>query len=212
MENLKEIFEEFNKHLIVDSKPSVYFNEIVSKKLFLKVYPLTMLWELIKTPQSPVYHPEGSVWNHTMMVVDEAARRKYKSQDYKVLMWTALLHDIGKASTTKLRKGKITSYDHDKVGKEFSIDFLKEYNCSKDFIIKVSSLVRWHMNPLFIVKKLPFADIKGMISEVSIEEIALFSLCDRLGRGNMTDEKAREVQKDIKYFIQKCKEAAMVTS
>ncbi len=38
-------------------------------------------------------------------------------------MWGALLHDLGKAPTTKIRKGKITSYDHDKVGAELVRNF-----------------------------------------------------------------------------------------
>ncbi len=68
------------------------------------------------TGQSPQHHPEGSVWNHTLLVVDEAAKIKEQSADPRTFMWAALLHDLGKPSTTMRRKSKITSYDHDKVG------------------------------------------------------------------------------------------------
>lgn len=204
MDNLNEIFDEIDKHLMNDDKPSIYLNDLVKSRVFSDLYPFTLLGELIETPQSPIYHPEGSVWEHTMMVVNEAAKRKKQSEDPRAFMWAALLHDIGKPPTTKLRKGRITSYDHDKVGRKIAVEFLKNFRCSDDFIRKVSSLVRWHMHTLFIVKKLPFADIKSMLSEVNADEIALFSTCDRLGRGNMTKEKVQEVEKNMKYFINEC--------
>jgi tRNA nucleotidyltransferase (CCA-adding enzyme) len=204
MENLQEIFKEFNKHLVYDEAPSKYFNSIIQSRIFENTYPLTMLGDLMSTPQSTVYHPEGNVWNHTMMVVDEAAKRKRQSEDQNAFMWAALLHDIGKAPTTVLKKERITSYDHDKVGRKLSIEFLKEFRCSENFIKKVSAIVRWHMHTLYVVKKLPFADIKGMIEEISVKEIALFSLCDRLGRGFITEEKIKNIEEDIKNFKEKC--------
>ncbi len=41
-------------------------------------------------------------------------------------MWAALLHDIGKAETTKNENGKITAYNHDKTGALQAEDFLKK--------------------------------------------------------------------------------------
>lgn len=204
MNNLSKVFNEIDKHLMGDDKPSKYLNDLAKTGVFSTLYPLTLLGELIETAQSPVYHPEGNVWNHTMLVIDEAAKRKRQSENPKAFMWAALLHDIGKPSTTKLKKGRLTSYDHDKVGKEIAIKFLKEFKCDDEFIERVASLVRWHMHTLFIVKNLPFADIKSMISEVNADEIALFSTCDRLGRGNITRENIREVERNMKYFIEKC--------
>ncbi|NLZ47427.1 MAG: HDIG domain-containing protein [Clostridiales bacterium] len=201
----KDYFEEISIHLLEDQKPSEYLYAI-SKESDFKEYPFYMLYALKDTPQNLVHHPEGSVWNHTMMVVDEGAKRRDKSRNPKVFMWAALLHDIGKAPTTKLRKGRITSYDHDKVGKELAEKFLKEFTSDEFFIREVSAIVRWHMQPLFIVKNLPFSDIRGMLSEVDLDEISLFSLCDRLGRGNMSREKAEEERKNIELFTNKCRE------
>ncbi len=118
-------------------------------------------------------------------------------------MWAALLHDIGKAPTTKIRKSKITSYDHDKIGKKLTEQFLKELNCDDEFIKNVAVLVRWHMQPLFISKDMPFSDIRNMTREVSLEEIALLSICDRLGRGEMSEYKIKEEKKSIELFLKK---------
>lgn len=199
-----QTFIEFDAHLMSDHKPSNYFNELHKTGIFEERYPFTLLGDLRRVPQSPLHHPEGSVWNHTMLVLDNAGERKHLSRNPNVLMWSALLHDLGKAPATKLRKGKITSYDHDKMGEMLSVKFLKEFTSDDDFIYKVSKLVRWHMQILFVTKGLPFADIKRMATEVSIDEVALLGLCDRLGRGNMTVEKKLQEEKGIITFIEKC--------
>ncbi len=197
-------FIELESHLMSDHKPSNYFSELSKTGIFAVQYPYTLLGELMEVPQSPKHHPEGSVWNHTMLVLDNAAERKHLSQNPKVLMWSALLHDLGKACTTKLTKGKITSYDHDKWGESLSVKFLKEFTSDEKFINQVSKMVRWHMQILFVTKGLPFADIEKMAAEVSIDEVALFGLCDRLGRGNMTFDKKQEEERSIKIFLESC--------
>lgn len=202
----KKIFIEFEKHLIEDDKPSVYFNRLLKESdIFYKEYPFTMIGDLVKTEQNLVHHPEGNVWNHTMMVVDNAADRKNQTDNPRELMWAALLHDIGKAPTTKLKKGRLVSYDHDKVGQKLAIDFLKEFTDDEEFIKNVSILVRWHMQILFVVKNLPFAEINKMTDEISPEEIALLGICDRLGRGKMNEEKEKEEEENIKIFLEKTK-------
>jgi len=199
-----QTFNEFEAHLMNDKRPSDYFNELSKTGIFTEKYPYTLLGDLIKVPQSPKHHPEGSVWNHTMLVVDNAAERKNLSQNPKVLMWSALLHDLGKASATKITKGRITSYDHDKMGERLAGKFLKDFTTDQEFINRVAKLVRWHMQILFVTKGLPFADIRRMASEVSLDEVALLGLCDRLGRGNMTLDKKLVEEKSILTFLEKC--------
>lgn len=201
-----KIFEEFERHLMEDEKPSIYYEEIINNQDIFNEYPFTLLRSLVDTPQSPQHHPEGDVWKHTMLVVDNAAKVKELSENPRAFMWGALLHDLGKAPTTKIRKGKITSYDHDKVGAELCRKFLQEFTDEVEFIKQVTALVRWHMQTLFVIKNLPFGDVKSMSLDISIKEIALLSQCDRLGRGEMNKEKIREEKENIKSFIRKCEE------
>ncbi|WP_341441830.1 HDIG domain-containing metalloprotein [Oxobacter pfennigii] len=178
----------------------MYLNDVCSDPPFSQ-YPLDILYRLKNTEQSLKHHPEGSVWNHTMLVVDEAAEVKLQSRNPAVFMWAALLHDIGKPSTTKIRKGRLTAYDHDKVGAELSKRFLQEFSDDRLFIHEVSELIRYHMQILFVLKDLPFADIKGMGHNTDIHEVALLGLCDRLGRANCDRNKE---QVNIQLFLQKC--------
>lgn len=69
------LYAEIEKHLLNDYNPSKYLNEIYNKPSF-RQYPFIMLHKLKQTKQSPKHHPEGNVWNHTLLVVDEAAKIK----------------------------------------------------------------------------------------------------------------------------------------
>lgn len=201
-----KLHEEFEKHLMEDEKPSIYFNKILNDDSIFNEYPYTLLSKLVDIDQSPQHHPEGNVWIHTMLVVDNASKVKGLSENPRAFMWGALLHDLGKAPTTKIRKGKITSYGHDTVGAELCRKFLETFSQEEEFIKQVVALVRWHMQTLFVVKDLPFGDVKNMTSEIAIKEIALLSECDRLGRGELDDAKIKEEKENIKAFIRKCEE------
>lgn len=202
---MNNYFLEFEKHLMEDEKPSEYFNNLIKSGEYPKEYPFDMISNLIKTEQNLEYHPEGNVWNHTMMVVDEAAKRRDGSEKPRVFMWAALLHDIGKGPTTKVRKGKITSYDHDEVGERMAREFLEFFNQEEEFITQVAALVRWHMQLLFVVKDLPWQNVEKMDEETSIEEVALLGRCDRLGRGNMNRATIEKEEKNVKIFLEKSK-------
>lgn len=194
------LFEEIEWNLLSDEKPSCFLSKLAGSGA-LREYPFNMLERLQSTPQSPRYHPEGSVWNHTLLVVDEAAKVMKKSANPRTFMWAALLHDIGKPAATVRRKGKITSYDHDKAGALLTKEFLGVFTTDMDFIERTAQLVRYHMQILFVVKKLPFADVEGMERKTDIREIALLGLCDRLGRQGAD---RRQEQDNIRAFWEEC--------
>ena len=192
------VFSQIERHLMEDAQPSQAL-----ERLFRGPLPLEfeLLRRLKTTEQSPVHHPEGNVWNHTMLVVDQAAKRRGRSTYPRALMWSALLHDVGKPDTTRVRRGKLTSYDHEKVGARLARRFLSGFGADPALADRVSELVLYHMQPLFVVKGLPFADVGGMKAHTDVEEVALLGLCDRLGRLHVN---GAEVEADIRLFLQKC--------
>lgn len=126
---------EIENILLNSEKPSDELRELFSKVKKYKEYPFDMLYKLKDVPQSKMHHPEGDVWVHTLMVVDEASKMKEKSKNKRVFMWAALMHDVGKFETTRERKGKITAYDHDKVSARKTVEFL-------DFLMKMKTLLK----------------------------------------------------------------------
>ncbi len=193
-------YEKINEILLDEDKPSFQLNKMMNLGE-LREEPFLILTKLQDIPQELKYHPEGNVWNHLMLVIDKGAKYKEYSCNKRVFMWALLLHDIGKVNTTKVRKGRITSYDHDKVGAKMASNFLKYFKEENKFIEDVVSLVRWHMQILFIINKLPFSNINDMINEVELKEISLISLCDRLGRGSIDEKKIKETYEYVQKFV-----------
>lgn len=54
--------------------------------------------------QSPIFHPEGDVWKHTVKILDCLARARPARTP--TLAWATLLHDIGKPAAAKRSRGK----------------------------------------------------------------------------------------------------------
>lgn len=204
MNDLLELFEEFEYHLLNDNKPSNYFRQVIKEKKYKDCYPVKILLDLQNVDQNPKHHPEGNVFNHTMEVVDNAANFRNQSSNEREFMWATFLHDLGKITATRMRKGRLTTYDHDKQGEVIAKSFLETFSNDSEFIYRVSKLVRWHMQPFFISKKLPFATVDEMIEETSISEIALLSICDRTGKGPITKEREKEECLIVLDFILDC--------
>lgn len=162
-----------------------------------------MISDLRDVDQNPKFHPEGNVFVHTMMVIDQGAVNRERSRDKRVFMWALLLHDIGKKPTTKLRKGRLTSYNHDSVGAEMAREFLTYFNMEENFIDEVRGLVRWHMQSLFVTKDMKFQNIGDMLRDVDINEIFLVSLSDRLGRGNLDHIEINKTKEEVRKFKEK---------
>ena len=197
--NNKELFEKINEILLKSLKPSEDFERLIIEG-YLDKEPFNKIKKLNNIEQNPKYHPEGSVLKHVLLVVDLASEYKKYSNDEKVFMWAALLHDIGKLTTTRVRKNRITSYNHDTEGKDIAMNILNELTDDEEFKQKVSKLVRWHMQPLFYDKNLPFFQPQDMINDVEYKEVALLSLCDRLGRGNLDEDKIKDEKERIESF------------
>ncbi|MFL0165231.1 HDIG domain-containing metalloprotein [Candidatus Clostridium helianthi] len=200
--NEKEIFLNIEEHLISDDKPSIYLENAL-KNHNLDNYPFSMISDLRDVDQNPKFHPEGNVFIHTMMVIDQGAVNRERSRDKRVFMWALLLHDIGKKPTTKLRKGRLTSYNHDSVGAEMAREFLTYFNMEENFIDEVRGLVRWHMQSLFVTKDMKFQNIGDMLRDVDINEIFLVSLSDRLGRGNLDHIEINKTKEEVRKFKEK---------
>ena len=191
------LFLEIDQHLLEDEKPSVYLQKQLDHGV-LDTPPYTILAAMAKTEQNPKYHPEGDVFTHTLLVVDEAAKHRGESSDPRAFMWAALLHDVGKPETTKWRKGKITAYNHDIAGAEKARHFLESLTDEKAFIDRVVSLVRFHMQPFLTSIGRAQAALDKLATESDYRELARLSLCDRLGRLDVDEAAERHM---IERFI-----------
>jgi tRNA nucleotidyltransferase (CCA-adding enzyme) len=141
---------ELQKLLLRARRPSIGF-ELLRETRLLRFFP--EIEALVGVPQEPDWHPEGDVWIHTMMVLDEAAKlRTENAEDDLALMYGALAHDFGKPATTETIGGRITSYEHDVTGALIAETFLEKLRAPKDLTLKVKALVRHHLAPALFHK------------------------------------------------------------
>ena len=136
---------ELKKALLKAEKPSVFF-QVLRQMDQLDVW-FPELKALIGVEQNPVYHAEGDVWNHTMMVLDEAAKLRHRAADPYHFMLTALTHDFGKAVCTEVRNGVIHAYDHETLGVPLAEAFLHRLTRESKLMDYVRNMIPLHMKP-----------------------------------------------------------------
>lgn len=200
----KIIYEQLKYILLNSEKPSIEIREMISDGKF-KDKPFNILAELEEIEQNPKYHKEGNVLNHTLFVVDKASLLRDKSKNKSLLMVSALLHDIGKLTTTKMRKGRWTSYNHEIESSKMVVDFLEDFE-NKEFVDKVSNMVLYHMESLNFQNRAKLKGVKPnsfkarlqkIVTDVDIDDFILLVIADRTGRKPIDEEV--EIAKIIEF-------------
>ncbi|MEM7261742.1 MAG: HD domain-containing protein, partial [Planctomycetota bacterium] len=145
----ERLWDEFEKLLLKADRPSLGL-EFLREVELLRFFP--ELEAMVDTPQDPEWHPEGTVWEHTLMVVDEAAKvRVGDRHDDLVLMYGAVCHDVGKPATTFTdENGRIRSPNHEPEGVEPTQQFLERLRAPNDLVDQVCAVVRFHLAPALL--------------------------------------------------------------
>jgi tRNA nucleotidyltransferase (CCA-adding enzyme) len=147
----ERLFEELRKLLLKGVEPSRGLSFLESTRL-LRFFP--QLDALRGVPQDPEWHPEGDVWIHTRMVVDEAARLRGADADLDLaLMFGALCHDLGKPLTTSVQNGRVVSPAHDVEGDAPTRAFLDRMRAPSILVQRVRAHVRHHLAPALLDKQ-----------------------------------------------------------
>lgn len=177
--------KELENVLLTYEKPSVYFKELRENKNLELDFP--EIYDLIGVIQSPIHHPEGDVFNHTMMVIDEAAKLKNKAKNPLGFMYSALCHDFGKVLTTKTKEdGRIISYNHERAGLKLVKKFLnrttkKEDNNLREYVL---NMTEFHMQPNQLANQNSKLKSTRKLFGKSVcpEDLVLLAKADALGR------------------------------
>lgn len=197
----ERVFEELKKALLKSDKPSIFFTQLFKMNQLYDYF--AYIEELIGIPQNPKYHGEGDVWNHTMLVLDEAAKRRDKVNYPLGFMLSALCHDLGKISCTKDVEGKIVAHNHETDGLVFIIAWLVPLSNEYKLIKYVSNMTELHMK----VHKLADSKVKmksaNKILDQAIDPYDLIQLgvCDGLGRIPSIDTE-KEFMERYKVFTE----------
>jgi tRNA nucleotidyltransferase (CCA-adding enzyme) len=187
----ERLYEEFKKLLLKAKKPSIGL-EWMRKMDLLRFFP--ELGNLIGVEQDPEWHPEGDVWIHNNMVVDEAAKiRDHELEvtdeeaDFRktTLMLGALCHDFGKPKTTVLKDGRWRSPAHDVLGERPTRKFLNRLTNDHKVIETVVTFVREHLRPAMFYNarhEIKPSAIRRLSLKVHIPHLVEVAKADHFGR------------------------------
>ncbi|MFA5946908.1 MAG: HD domain-containing protein [Patescibacteria group bacterium] len=176
----ERVTDEWKKLLLKSPKPSIGFTLMRDLGIIERYYP--ELFAMIGTPQEPDWHPEGDVWIHTLLAVDECARIVRGRVDVKVdpddtiAMLGAVCHDIGKPLVTKTIDGKIRALGHEEAGVSLTKSFLQKFTFGDDVTHDVAAIVRDHLKPTMLYRSFQ----KGELNEKQYAN-AVRRLIKRLG-------------------------------
>ena len=154
---------------------------------------------LCHTRQSPMYHEEGDVYIHTMIMLDALTKMpEYQAlgdRQRHILNVAAMLHDIGKIPTTVFEDGDWHSPHHAPTGSRMARELLwKEYGlCGQKELVEVREaiclLIRYHSFPPVAIE-LEHARMRLhrmaadslLVPDFSIKMLCILSKADMLGR------------------------------
>ena len=190
----ERIWGELEKLFLQADRPSIGLRLAWDLAVIHRLLP--ELLPLATCRQDPEWHPEGDVWTHTLMVVDEARRRieGLERGPAVAMMLGALCHDLGKPETTIDRDGRVKSPGHEDAGVPITVRLLDRLNVQSldgyDVRHAVLGLVAEHMRPnAFLKSATPVSDgaFRRLAQRVDLELLARFAEADCRGRGGSFD-------------------------
>lgn len=129
--------------------------------------------------QGKTHHPEGDVFVHTCLVLDNIEPKTV------INVWSALLHDVAKPATKTITDGKIQFLGHQKEGAAMAREIMKRFKFSNDEIEAVAETVYDHMKPMES-KKMNRSTLRRFLALDHIDHLLALHNADALGsNGNL---------------------------
>lgn len=179
----ERVCEEMNKALLKADRPSRFFRELRRMDHLKEFFP--EVEACVGVAQNPRFHPEGDVFEHTMLVVDCAAQLRDRAQWPLGLMVSALLHDLGKCVSTQVQEdGRITSYGHEVAGVELAERQIRRLTDNTRLIRYVTNQSYLHMRPNMLAASRSRKKKTRAMFDLSVcpEDLILLSRADASGK------------------------------
>ncbi len=214
----ERIEREFEKMLLKSHLPSRGIRWLQAIGRLSEILP--ELFATVGVPQNPAWHTEGDVFEHTMQTFDAAAKivQIYDNRFSKlVVLYAALCHDLGKATTTEKIDGVFKSIGHAREGAKLAKRMLKRITHKKILIDAVGKLVKYHMVPMQLIEtEARLAAYKRLANklapQVTLHELADLFLADKQGRNPQNAMPLTGSDPDVTLFIRMADEARVLAA
>ena len=190
----ERVWGEVEKLVLKARRPSTGFEVARELGVVDRLFP--ELAALVGCPQEPEWHPEGDVWVHNLLVIDQARERidDLPHAQQVAVMLGAVCHDFGKPATTALIDGRLRSYSHEEAGVAPATAFLDRLNIHSlsgyDVRRQVLGLVAHHLKPgMWRAARDGVGDgaFRRLARKVDLELLARLAKADCLGRTGTFD-------------------------
>jgi tRNA nucleotidyltransferase (CCA-adding enzyme) len=189
----ERVWGEIEKLLLQASRPSPGFALALDVGVVDGLLP--ELRPMVGCPQEPEWHPEGDVWIHTLLVVDEARAGidTLSRAEQVAIMLGAVCHDLGKPPTTAMIDGRIRSLGHEEAGVPIATALLDRLNVHAidgvDVRRDILGIVAHHLKPGAWFKAGDVGDgaFRRLAQKVNLELLARVARADCMGRGGSFD-------------------------
>jgi poly(A) polymerase len=124
--------------------------------------------------QSPDFHPEGDVFTHTLLLLEQLPAGVSQT-----LALGALLHDVAKPDCAGVHKGRITFYGHTSEGAKTAVTICQRLRRSRTTWERVAYLVHDHLR-LVQAPDMRLSTLKKMLREPGFDELLALARMDAL--------------------------------
>jgi poly(A) polymerase len=132
--------------MLTEGRARRAFELLAESRLLEEVLPEVAAMQGVEQP--PQFHPEGDVWFHTLLLLEQLSAGASPT-----LALGALLHDVGKPPTFTRAPDRIRFDGHVEVGEKIAREICRRLRLSNDDAEQVLALVANHMR---------FADVERM--------------------------------------------------
>jgi poly(A) polymerase len=123
--------------------------------------------------QSPDFHPEGDVFRHTMLLLEQLERPT------ESLALGALLHDVAKPLCARRLDDRITFYGHPEQGEAMAVEICQRLRTSREVWERTAYLVRSHLR-LVHAPQMRRSTLRRFLAEDGIGELLELARLDAM--------------------------------
>ncbi|MDR3724077.1 MAG: CCA tRNA nucleotidyltransferase [Terracidiphilus sp.] len=124
--------------MLTEGRARRAFELLLATGLLAEVLPEAA--RMVGVEQPPQFHPEGDVWTHILLVLDQL-----EPGCSMTLAWGALLHDVGKPATFSRGADRIHFNGHADVGVAIAGELCRRFRFSNEETRQIVKLVGNHM-------------------------------------------------------------------
>ena len=175
----ERVWKEMSR-VLMEKHPRLFFDTLLETDALKAVFP--DLWRLKSALEARRWHPEGDAFEHTMLVLTQAAEFDLPLVD----RFACLVHDLGKGLTP--RDEMPSHFGHDVKGEPLAWQFAQDLTVPANTRDLAAKATRYHMymhkldtlNPKTYVKM--FDDMSALRNPTMVDVLHSVGVCDERGR------------------------------